>query len=49
MLSFVVFCNSGHFYFSNQMEHFYHRAELEPHVSYTIKYNSKMAFLVIVS
>jgi len=38
--------NGGHFCCSDKMEQFYQKAELEPHVSYTTKYNK---FLVIVS
>lgn len=49
VLSFMAFCNGGNFYCSNQVEHFYQKAELEPRVSYTTKYDSKTEFLVIVS
>jgi len=45
----MAFCNGGNFYCSNQVEHFYQKAELEPRVSYTTKYDSKTEFLVIVS
>jgi len=49
MLSFMAFCNGGHVYCNNQMEHSYHKAELQLHVSCTTKYNSKTEFLVILS
>jgi len=45
----MAFCNGGHFYCNKQMEHFYQKAELVPHVSYTTRYNSRTEFLVIVS
>jgi hypothetical protein len=45
----MAFCNGGHFYCSKQLEPFYQKAALEPHVSYTTKYNSKTEFLVIVN